>query len=162
MSSAYYLLSVRRSWWMCGGYTWLWGKFWLYQWYRFILLWLQERLLRWWWNLRRWEIYVNNLQLIKYCKVTGGNNVILFCNVLPCDKTKNCDILKELGIDRKLSRTPVRFIKLVLTINCSENNKSIQKSLPLKENWNQKNRLHFEFRSFHRNNVILFFKYASV
>ena len=60
---------------------------------------------------------MNNLQLIKYCKVTGGNNVILFCNVLQCDKTKNCDILKELGIDRKLSRTPVRFIKLVLTIN---------------------------------------------
>ena len=50
---------------------------------------------------------MNNLQLIKYCKVTGGNNVILFCNVLPCDRTKNCDILKELGIDRKLSRTPV-------------------------------------------------------
>jgi len=116
MCSACYLLSVRRSWRMCGGYAWLWGKFWLYQWYRFILLWLQERLLRWWWNLRRWEIYVNNLQLIKYCKVNGGNNVILFCNVLPCDKTKSCDILKELGIDHKLSRTPVWFIKLVLTI----------------------------------------------
>ena len=104
---------------------------------------------------------MNNLQLIKYCKVTGGNNVILFCNVLPCDKTKNCDILKELGIDRKLSRTPVRFIKLVLTINCSENIKSVQILLPIKENSNPQNR-HFEVRSFHRNNVILFCKYPSV
>lgn len=41
---------------------------------------------------------MNNLQLIKYCKVSGGNNVILFCNVLPCDKTKSCGILKGLGI----------------------------------------------------------------
>ena len=38
------------------GYTQLWWKFQLYQWYRFILLWLQDRLLRWWWNLRRWEV----------------------------------------------------------------------------------------------------------